>query len=574
MLYSKFFGKTTKGSKDLDSLSASLLTKAGFIDQTMAGVYTYLPMGIRVLTKIEQIVREEMDKIGQEVFMPALAPLSLWETTGRIEAVDVLFKAVAGNKPSKERNDAEYVLNSTHEEVITPIAKRFNRSYKDLPFAVYQIQTKFRNEARPKSGVLRTREFRMKDLYSFHESEADLKAFYEIAQKAYWQVYARLGLKDITYLTLASGGDFTKDYSHEFQTKCEAGEDTLFHAKSQNITFNKEVAPSEVSLPNNITQPKKTSEKTHTPGAITVDQVTKLLNVSSQQLVKTLLFKALDGKFYAVALRADYEVNEVKLERVLSESNLQLASPDDVLKLTGVKVGFVGIVGLPSEVVTVIDDSLKGAVNLITGANETDYHLVNINFGTDLPEPESYVDIKMAKEGDLYPQTHEKYEVFKASEVGNVFPLNTKFSKAFDYNYTTETGEQRPVYMGSYGIGTTRLLGIIAEIFNDSRGLVWPANIAPYTVHLVGLNLEDNETLSKAHGAYTMLQENNIEVLFDDRVNVSAGEKLADADLVGCPVRVVVSKKLEEGLVEIKLRKSEEVKIVKIEELIELAKSL
>ncbi len=574
MLYSKFFGKTTKGSKDLDSLSASLLTRAGFIDQTMAGVYTYLPMGIRVLTKIEQIVREEMDKIGQEVFMPALAPLSLWETTGRMETVDVLFKVIAGNKPSKDRNDAEYVLNSTHEEVVTPIAKKFNRSYKDLPFAVYQIQTKFRNEARPKSGVMRTREFRMKDLYSFHESEADLKKFYEISQKAYWQVYTRLGLKEITYLTLASGGDFTKDYSHEFQVKCDAGEDTLFHAKTENITFNKEVAPSEISLLNDQTTQKKEREKIHTPGAVTVDQVTKLLNVRVEQLVKTLLFKTVAGKFYAVALRADYEVNEVKLERLLDESNLQLASPIDVLELTGAKVGFVGIVGLPSKVIAVIDDSLKGGTNLITGANETDYHLVNINFGTDLPEPESYVDIKMAKEGDLYPHTHEKYEVFKASEVGNVFPLNTKFSKAFDYNYTTESGELKPVYMGSYGIGTTRLLGVIAEVFNDSHGLVWPANIAPYTVHLVGLNLEDTETFNKAFSVYTELQSQNIEVLFDDRITVSAGEKFADADLIGCPVRAVISKKLGENLVEVKLRKSEEVTILKLEELIELVKSL
>ncbi len=417
MLYSQQFGKTNKSAKEYDSINATLLIKAGFIDQTMAGVYTFLPLGLRVLNKIEDIVREEMDKIGSEVLMSTLAPKEAWEQTGRFETVDTLFKTFGANEPSQTLNSAEYILSPSHEEVLTPLAKKFNFSYKDLPFGVYQIQSKFRNEARPKSGLLRGREFRMKDLYSFHATQEDFEKYYEEAKKVYAKVYERLGLGDFTFICLASGGDFTDEFSHEFQTVVETGEDTIYLDRDNNIAYNDEL---------------KNEEKT----------------------------KELDIDFSAL-------------------------------------------------------------------------------------------------------------EEIKASEVGNIFPLGSKYSDAFDYKFTDKDGTQKPVIMGCYGIGTSRVMGVLVEKFNDEKGILWPEQVAPFKVHLVGLNLEDAGVAKQAQIVYNQLQEKEVEVLFDDRVDASAGEKLGDADLIGCPYRVVVSPKTGDQ-VEIKLRNETEAKLINHEELLEL----
>ncbi len=393
--------------KDAEALNHKLLSQAGYIYQMMAGVFTYLPLGTRVIRKISQIVREEMDKIGTEMLMPSLAPKNLWETTGRLETVDVLMKTVAANEVARSKHDAEYVLNCTHEDNVTPIMKNFNPSYKDLPVAVYQIQTKFRNEPRAKSGVLRTREFLMKDLYSFHASEEDRKAYYEKVIEAYWKVYERLGIKDSTYITKASGGDFTKDYSHEFQTRLETGEDVLYLQKSTGETFNKEVMPD-------------------------------------------------DGE----------------------------------------------------------DES--------------------------------------------------KYEVFRASEVGNIFPLGTKYTKAFGYEFTDKDGTKKPVIMGSYGIGISRLMGVIAEKLCDEKGLVWPESIAPFKVILISLG----DDTTAAYEWYNKLQNEGIEVLWDDR-DESAGVKFHDADLMGIPYRLVISaKSIAAGGGELKKRTGTQAEIVSMEEVI------
>jgi prolyl-tRNA synthetase len=570
MLYSKLFGKTIKSAKEFDSANASLLIKGGFIDQTMAGVYAFLPLGLRVLDKIETIVREEMDKAGSELYMASLAPLSLWETTGRLNKVDVLFKAVPANKHSKDHNDSEYVLNCTHEDVITPIAKKFNISYKDLPFAVYQIQTKFRNEARPKSGLLRGREFRMKDMYSFHKSEEERKGFYEEIKKNYLAVYERTGLGHLTYIAVASGGDFTKDYSHEFQVRCDAGEDLLFYVPSKNFAYNKEVAPSK-SPTENQAEDKKLMEKIHTPGIVTVEAVTQKLNVKPTKLIKTLIYKDREDNFFAAAVRGDYSINIIKLEKALDKSGLELASSQDVEKITGAKVGFAGLTNLNKDIPVIFDDTLEGAVNMVMGANQTDYHYINANFVTDINAPERYFDIKEAKAGDLHPETSEEYEVFKASEVGNIFPLGTKYTKDFDYTYSDENGEKQPVFMGSYGIGTTRLMGVIAEVFHDERGLIWPTAVAPFTVHLVGFNLDDEKTKERAYSLYKTLEQNGIEVLFDDREKISNGEKLADADLIGCPYRAIISAKTPENQVEVKKRTQAEGETTNVYDLIKMA---
>lgn len=410
MRYSKLLLKTNKEAREFDSVNATLLQKGGFIDQTMAGVYTYLPLGLRVLTKIEDIVREEMNTIGSEMLMPSLSPTSMWKPTGRLESIDVLFEAQGGNAASKAKNDARYVLNSTHEEIITPIVQQYKPSYKDLPFAVYQIQTKFRNEPRPKSGLLRGREFRMKDLYSFHVSEEDFKSYYDGAKQVYMKAFDRLGLGNDTHEALASGGDFTNEYSHEYQTVCETGEDEIYFDEKEGVYYNKEVAS---------------------------------------------------------------------------------------------------------------DDLMNSVEPLIV------------------------------------------------SEVGNIFPLGTKYSDAINYMITDEGGNRIPVYMGSYGLGTSRVMGVMVEKFHDDRGIIWPEAVAPFQIYLAGLQMDDADVAAKAESVYEKLQEAGVEVLFDDRQSVSPGEKLGDADLLGIPLRVVVSKKTGDQ-VEVKKRSEEESELMSPDSLMEL----
>jgi len=414
MKQTQLFTKTRKEAPaDEVSVNAILLNRAGFIHKEMAGVYTFLPLGLRVLNKIENVVRKHMDKVGVEVLMTSLAPKEIWENTNRLDKVDVLMKTSGANEASKQKSSNEYILNSTHEEMITPIAKDYLRSYRDLPAAYYQIQTKFRNEARAKSGLLRGREFRMKDLYSFHASEEDLKRYYEEMKSVYLDIYRDLGLEDDTFVTLASGGDFTKDFSHEFQTLTEAGEDIIYLDRKNKIAYNKEV------------------------------------------------------------------VNEE----------------------TAQKLG--------------------------------------VNF--------------------------EEMEQVKACEVGNIFPLNTKFSKALDYKYTKEDGTEGEVYMGSYGIGPSRVMGVIVEKFADEKGIVWPDEIAPFKVHILSFN--QNE---KAAELYNKIKDLGIEVLLDDR-DERPGSKLADADLIGIPYRVVISEKsLGAGGFEVKKRRDSESRIIDEETLISI----
>ncbi|MDO8497499.1 MAG: proline--tRNA ligase [bacterium] len=567
MLYSKMYGRTNKSFKEFKSVNATLLQKAGFIEQAMAGVYYYLPLGLRVLSKIEQIIRDEMNKISSEMLMPSIVPQELWKQTGRLETVDVLMKTVGANKLSQEKNDAEYVLNSTHEDTITPLTQKLYKSYKDFPISVYQIQTKFRNEPRAKSGLLRCREFRMKDLYSFHTSVEDLKKYYEVVKNAYWNVFERVGLKKDTYITLASGGDFTDDYSHEFQTLSDAGEDVIFHVKSKGLTFNKEVTPSKAPEINDL-GPVLPRKDIKGEGIIGVNELAKFLNIPIERTTKTMIFETDEGKIVAAAVRGGYNINEEKLKKIVGAHSIKLVSPETVKKVTGAEIGYAGILNLPSDVQVVMDESLKGRKNFECGANKTHYHSTNINFGRDVQEPDKFYDIKIAKEGDVYPETGEKYEVHKAAEVGNIFPLYTKFTKAFNYYYTDAEGKEQPIYMGCYGIGSSRIMGVIVEKFHDEKGIMWPENVAPFHIHLIGLDLHDDEISKKAHALYKKLtEEYKQEVLFDDRVETRAGEKFADADLIGIPVRLVISKKSGDKI-EYKKRAEKESKLVNVEEIV------
>ncbi len=567
MLYSKLFGKTNKNAKEYGSINATFLEKAGFIDKTMAGVYTFLPLGLRVLNKIEDIIRGEMDKIGSELVMPSIVPLELWETTGRLGTVDVLMKAVPANKYALAKNPAEYVLNSTHEDTITPIAKKFYLSYKNFPFAVYQIQTKFRNEPRAKSGLLRCREFRMKDLYSFHTSEEDLKKYYEVAKAAYLNVFDKLGLGKETMIVLASGGDFTKDFSHEFQTRCETGEDMIFLVKKNNLAYNREIAPSKA--------PKVTySDKEMLPrkdilgkGIVGVEELAEFLKIPVEKTTKTLLFENEKGELIAAAVRGGYDVNEEKLRKVSDSQKLLLASAEKVKKVTGAEVGYAGLLNLEKNVKVYMDESMQDRLNFEMGANKTHYHSININFDRDIARPSKFYDIKVAKKGDLYPETGEEYEVFKSAEVGNIFPLNTKFTNAFDYTYIDESGKQKPIFMGSYGIGSSRVMGVLVEKFHDERGIIWPENVAPFQIHLIGLDFTDKEVKDRCYKIYDELLKKGKEILFDEREETRAGEKFADADLIGIPIRLVVSKRTGDKI-EFKKRTEKTTKLVSLDSLI------
>lgn len=564
MKQSQLFGKTNKSAKEFDSTNATLLIKAGFIDQVMAGGYSYLTLGLRTLTKIENIIREEMNKISAEVLMPCLTPVQLWETTGRLNTVDVLMKTTPANALAKEKNDTEYALGFTHEEVITPLAKTFYMSYKDFPLSVYQINTKFRNESRAKSGLLRCREFRMKDMYSFHRSEDELKEYYKVAAEAYWKVFERLGLKEDTYYAMASGGDFTDDYSHEFQTRIEAGEDLLFHVKSKNLTFNREVAPSQA--PKLDSSQEMLEMKEFNSPAVGVATLAKEIGIRTEDTTKTMLYEDDQDQLYAVAVRGGYDIDEMKLKKITGAKTLTFAGPEGIKKAETV-IGFVGAMNMPSHVKVIWDESTRGRKNFEIGANKANVHLYNVNWGRDLQEPEQFYDVKVAREGDIYPETDEVYEVFKAAEVGNIFPLYTKFSDAFDYHYVDEKGQEQPIYMGCYGIGSSRIMGVIVEKFHDEKGIVWPEAVAPFQVHLIGLNLDDEAIKTRAEEIYKTLTDKGIEVLFDDR-NKGPGEKFADADLIGIPHRLVVSRKTGEQ-VEYKKRNSQEARLLSLEDFLQ-----
>ncbi len=548
MKQSQLFTKTLKDAKTFDSINATYLIKAGFIHQTMAGAYSFLPLGLRVLNKIEDIIRREMNTIGIELLMPMTSPKKSWEITDRFDSIDVLAKVVAANPKNSANKDAEYVLNSTHEEINVPIAQQYAVSYKDLPISLYQIQTKFRNEARPKSGLLRGREFRMKDMYSYHATLEDMRQYYELAKKSYQKVFQQLGIGQDTIIALASGGDFTDDYSHEFQTICETGEDLIFQVPSTKVNYNREVTPCQAPPVSYNDQQMKQKQDVLGKSIIGVEELASFLNIPVEKTTKTLLYETNKGDILAAVVRGGYDVDEEKLKKVAQVSSLQLASSKKVKQVTGAEVGYAGPLNLPKNVQLIFDESTDNRLNFECGTNKTNYHSINVNWERDLAKPDSFYDIKVAQPGDIHPDTKETYTVLKASEVGNIFPLHTKFSKPFKYTYTDEKGKQQPVIMGCYGIGTTRLMGVIVEKYHDEKGIIWPQSVAPFQVHL--LSLPGGE--EQAEILYQQLVDLDIEVLWDDR-DVSAGIKFTDADLIGIPIRLVVSKKTQ-GKIEWKKR--------------------
>ena len=560
MRYSTLFGKTKHETPhDSNSKNAELLTKGGFIDKLSSGIYSFLPLGMRVLQKINTIIREEMNAInGQEILMPALHPIEIWEKTGRDKTMDeILYKTSAGDK--------EFVFGPSHEETVTPLAKKQIQSYKDLPMSVYQIQTKFRNEPRAKSGLLRGREFGMKDMYSFHATEEDLDEYYTKVIEAYLNVYSRCGMD--AYVLQASGGAFTDKYSHEFAIKTSAGEDTMILCNSCKFAQNLEVAEGKYDNPSSDEEEKEL-KKVQVDRGKTVRDNAVAHNCEDWRVLKTVVYMVEDTGPVGVLIRGDFNINENKVEKYFGK-RIRPANADE-LKKYGLVEGFISPVdenGKPLENISfVADQSIKNMKNFVTGANKLGVDWANVNIGRDF-EVKDFADFVEVRNGFKCPQCGNALTEEKAVEAGNIFKLGTKFSNDFDLKFTDKDGKQKPVIMGCYGIGNTRLLGTIVEASHDEKGIIWPKSVAPFHVHLIQLG-NDDEVRAMAEKLYELMLTKKIEVLFDDR-DIRAGEKFNDADLIGIPLRLVISNRtLKENKVEWKIRDEEEAKMVEIDDVI------
>lgn len=562
MKYSKLFGRTRHNPPcDADSVNAKLLTQAGFVEKLAAGIYNFLPLGQRVLTKVCNIIREEMNAVeGQEILMPSLHPVDIWETTGRRKSMDeILYKTRASG-------DKEFVFGPSHEEVVTPLVAKYIQSYKDLPLSVYQIQTKFRDEPRAKSGLLRGREFGMKDMYSFHTDEADLDKYYETVKDAYFKVFERCGLK--AYIIEASGGAFSDKFSHEFSVETPAGEDTIILCEKCGTAQNLEIAEGHVEgLEDEKELPM---EEIKIERDFSIAKSAKLYGIPEAKILKTVVYEVEDGGLIGIVIRGDLNVSDVKLERYLKR-RLRPATPE-ALKNAGLVQGFISPVNMSEEIGIsfIADNSVKSVKNFVTGANKVGYDYKNVNVGTDFTVKE-FVDLVEVKTGFKCPKCHEHLSEIKAVEGGNIFKLGTKFANAFGMNFADNDGKLKPVVMGCYGIGTTRLVGTIVEARHDEKGIIWPKSVAPYLVHLISLG-NDESVIKDAEKLYEKLNKEGVEVLFDDR-DAGAGVKLNDADLIGLPLRIVISKRtLESKGVEWKERTNAESEIVAIADLVKKIK--
>ena len=547
---------------EAETASHRLMLRAGLIYQVAAGVYASLPLAYKSLRKIENIIREEMDRAGgQELLMPALQPLELWEQTGRGAAFgDNLFSL-------EDRRGRPMVLAPTHEEVVTGIVKANVQSYRDLPVILYQIQTKFRDEPRPRAGLVRGREFTMKDAYSFNADEDSLEDSYQAMAQAYKNVYRRCGLP-VLMAEADSGAIGGKD-SHEFILATPTGEDTVITCPSCGYTANAEKAAGVYSdLP---AEDEEALEEVSTPGVKTIDTLAQYLNISDEKTFKAVFYIA-DGELVFVTIRGDLEVNDIKLKNALHASDLRLADDQEVSQ-AGLVAGSASAIGI-HDIKRVGDLSITRGNNFVVGGNKPDTHLRGANYPRDF-QVEILTDIALAGPGQGCPNCGQPLEAVRGVEVGHIFKLGTFFSDALGANYLDQEGQHQPIIMGCYGIGVTRVLAAAIEQNHDDKGIVFPAPIAPYQVHLVGLNLADEEVASEAERLYQELQDQGFEVLYDDRSDQTAGVKLNDVDLLGLPVRLVVSpRNMKAGVVELKRRLNETSSLVPTGEVVATLQSL
>ena len=541
---------------EAEIVSHKLMIRSGMMRRIGAGVYTYLPLGWRVIRQVERIIRQEMDRAGaQELLLPILSPAELWRESGRWDEYGKELMRF------NDRHDRPFALGPTHEEVITETVRGEVRSYKELPLCLYQIQTKFRDEVRPRFGVMRGREFTMKDAYSFHRNQKSLDEYYMVMHDTYSRIFKRCGL---TFrAVLADPGIMGGKDTHEFMVLASSGESVVISCPDEKCGY-----AATVDTATGVIEPvvapagKEPLVEVHTPGKKTVEEVTEFLDVKPHRLIKTLIY-SVGNESVAVLVRGDRDVNEAKLRRELKLADMELADESAVGKITGAEQGFAGPVGLKG-VRIIADNTVRGITQGITGANKTDYHLTGVSEGMDFTASK-YLDLVITREGDGCPRCGAKLGSYRGIEVGQIFKLGTKYSESMKATFSDEDGVARPFVMGCYGIGTTRTVAAAIEQNHDKNGIIWPISIAPYQVELVPMSVTDPETLKATDGIYEELFEMGIDVLLDDR-DERPGVKFKDADLIGIPLRVVIGPKgLAQGKVEFKERGSKEVRMLEIE---------
>ncbi|MGN1269503.1 MAG: proline--tRNA ligase [Clostridia bacterium] len=558
-LSENFFYTLREDLKDEESVSGNLLVKSGMFKKVGNGIYMKLPLGQKVVENVKNIIRECMNEAGaKEVTMPMLLPIELFQKSGRYEAFGPsIFKL-------NDRYNRPYVLGPTHEEFFVLAATMKSHSYKDFPYTLYQIGNKYRDEVRPRLGLIRTREFTMKDAYSFDINQEESDKSYQKQFEAYHKICQKVGLNYV--VVRADTGVMGGLLSEEFQAITDTGEDIL--VLCDNCDYSSNIEVSKCVDKEATREPKQKLEKVHTPNAGTIEEISTFLGKPENKFVKTLIYK-IDNDFYACLVPGDREVNETKLAKLLKAKEVSLAEAEDVIRITKANVGFAGPIGL--DIPVIMDNSIKYMSNFIVGANETDYHYTNVNiedFETKIVD-----DIKNVKEGDECPNCHGHLVFKKGIEIGNTFKLGTKYSESLGLNYLDENNELKPVVMGCYGIGVERIVAAVVEQNNDEKGIIWPMSIAPYKVGIVLIDPKDEKQLEVANNLYNTLNSMGIDTMLDDRKE-RPGVKFNDMDLIGTPVRITVGKKVNENQVELKRRTENESVNISIDEVIEKVKNM
>ncbi len=562
MRFSRAFIPTKKEApSDAEIPSHKLLVRAGFIRKVASGLYDILPLGALVIRKIERIIREEMDRAGaQEVVLPIMHPAELWKESGRW---DVYGKEMV---KFKDRHDRDYSLAPTAEEVITDLVRKEVKSYKDLPLNLYQIGRKFRDEIRPRFGLMRAREFIMKDAYSFHSTDEDAEREYWNMYETYSRIFKRMGLE--FKAVEADTGEIGGSFSHEFMVIADTGEGKLVYCEKCGYAASSEKAEQlKPSPPSDRESLFKPVEKVFTPNVKRIEEVSEFLEVPPEEILKLLIY-IVDGKPVAVALRGDREIEETKLKRALGGGEVRLATDEEIEEFTGQPKGYLSPVNLKIPIYA--DYSVIPMVNFVAGAGEENYHLKNVNWGRDF-NVEEFVDVSEVKGGDPCPRCGAPLTEKRGIEVGHIFKLGTKYSEAMGATFVDEKGVERPIIMGCYGIGVTRIMAAAVEQNFDENGIVWPKEIAPFEVIVIPVNVKKREVLDVAEEIYSKLREEGIDVIIDDR-NARPGFKFKDADLIGIPYQVIVGKGAPEGIVEVKERRSGERVEVKVEDVVNYLK--
>jgi len=562
MLYSRYFIPTVKEiPSDAEVISHQLMLRSGMIRKLAAGIYNYLPLGLRSIRKFETIVREEMNRAGAiEMLMPSVQPSELWQESGRWQFYGKELLRF------KDRKEGSFCMGPTHEEVITDMVRREIKSYRQMPLNFYQIQTKFRDEIRPRFGLMRGREFIMKDAYSFDVDSSAADSSYEKMFEAYHRIFERCGLN--FRAVEADTGSIGGSSSHEFMVLADSGEDAIVSCDACRYAANVEKAEARTALPV-VGIEQLTLQKTITPEMKTITEVADFLGMSTDRTVKALVYSSGNGEHVMALLRGDYELNEIKLKNHLAWDEIQMATEADIQRITGSPAGFLGPVALKEKITIIADLTVQGMINAVIGANEKDVHFINANPGRDFT-PDHYVDIRNVAAGDSCPRCDSgKLEMWRGIEVGHVFKLGTKYSTSLNATYLDADGKEQVIFMGCYGIGIGRTVAAAIEQNHDENGIIFPLAIAPFHCAVVALNTKDSAVMAAAEDLYEKLQASGIEVLFDDR-DERPGVKFKDNDLIGIPLRIVVgSKGLAEGKVEVKSRATGEVQLLPIEDAVE-----